>query len=190
MAYLTFELGFDWNMPPSEQSPGFVFPLQMYLVDNAAGGSVVSACHPGAISAGDAAANPPNPPDTLDFRVYDITDPGPSGAEPQALQVLFSTAVNEQNDPFSPIKVGVDTPVSQLATTDIPPLNITDTPSIAYGTNATCGWNVSISPSPLEIRQVGRFELRAMVTLVVPGEMARFYRIDPEMVVGGGGTGT
>jgi hypothetical protein len=182
MADLTFELGFDWNMPSSENALGVVYALQMYLVKNDPDpnkSAVISPCNSSKINTGD----------TLGFRIYDFTGSpsAPAGTEPRALQVLFATAVDQQPANISPILVAGKA-LPQLATTDfgVPQQNPT---SIAYGDVAR-GWDVTtlLPLSELRLSESGRFEMRAMLTVSVPGQMARFYRVDPEMVVGGSGT--
>lgn len=175
MASLAFELGFDWNTYPIQRVRDGVFPLQLALVEGTAPTGVL-------VSPFDCSAQVG---DTLCFRVYDFTDsaldPAPT---PQVLQVLFTSAVNHPDaadpPPFSPVKVG-DDQLAQLTGTDFKKSSPT---SVAFGSTAM-GWNVELSLGPdVTFRQDGRFQFRALLTVAIPGEMARFYRTDPEMVIG------
>lgn len=177
---LAFELGFDWNVHPIVGVRNGVFPLQVSLVDDN-NGTVLSPSHPSAAKVGD----------TLLFRVYDFTDPDHLSAgspEPSALQVLFSSAstVTSPEPPFSPVVID-ENPLAQLAATSFNPNNVP--PSIAYGADAN-GWKVEWNlGADIVLQQPGRFNFRALLTVGITGEMARFYRADPEMVVGDAGGG-
>ena len=177
-ATLAFELGFDWNIHPIQGVRDGVFPLQVCLVDDGSG-TVLSPCHPSAVEVGD----------TLLFRVYDFTDPEslPAGSPvPSAVQILFTSAstIESPAPPFSPVVVdGLQ--LAQLAATSFDSTGVR--PSIAYGAEAP-GWKVEWSQgAEAVLQQSGRFKFRALLTVGIPGEMARFYRADPEMVVGHGG---
>ncbi len=173
---LVYELGFDWNMPSTESSLGIIYPLQMELLS---GEALISPCNGAFIKTGD----------TLAFRVLDFTGspPAPAGAEPRSLQVLFSGATNDPTD-FSPILDDNKLQVPHLVTTEFH--SSSDTTSPAYGTVARA-WDVILdggsTPSQLMLEDAGRFELRALLTVAASGQMAKFYRIDPEMVVDDGG---
>ena len=181
MANYSFEMGFDWNVPPSGGALEIIYALQMCLVDDQEG-VVISPCNASKLKIGD----------TLSFRLYDFTDPAepaPANALPQALQVVFAWATNDKSS-FSPFQ-DEGSQLPQLATTQfvaIPPVNNGVT-SVAYG-KVGRGWDVTMSPAlPLNFENAGRYELRAVVTLALPGVMARFYKIDPEIVIGDGGPG-
>ncbi len=181
-ATLAFEIGFDWNIHPIQGVRDGVFPLQLCLVDDAGEGTVLSPCHPSAIEPGD----------TLLFRVYDFTDygsPPEASPEPSALQVLFTSAstIVSPPPPFSPVVDDDGMPLAQLASITFPQTAVR--PSIAYGVEAP-GWAVEWSIGvDAVIQQPGRFKFRALLTVGTTGEMARFYRVDPEMVVGDPGGG-
>lgn len=177
---LAFELGFDWNVPPTEGVRDGVFPLQVFLVDDGKKG-VISSCNAAQVET----------TDTLAFRVYDFTETAPgesTDAAPVALQVLFTRAVSPgeglEPPPFSPIEEGGNQ-VAQLATTVLTP---TATQSIAFGDGVVAGWQVKWpGEGDLVLRKQGRFKFRALLTVAVPGQVAKFYRVDPEMVIGDGG---
>ncbi len=182
-ATLAFEIGFDWDIHPIQGVRDGVFPLQLCLVDDAGSGTVISPCNPSSVETGD----------TLLFRVYDFTDPDSPSAglpEPSALQVLFTSAstIESPEPPFSPVKDG-DQPLAQLVATDFDDDDVRQ--SIAYGAQAP-GWTVRWSDvAETVLQEPGRFKFRALLTVGISGEMARFYRADPEMVIGnpGGGGG-
>jgi hypothetical protein len=172
---LTFELGFDWNSPAVQGVRDGVYPLQVFLVDDREN-SVISPCNPAQVGLNA----------KLGFRVYDFTDPragSPGGAAPATLQVLFTRATSLGDPPFSPI-LRNGAPVAQLTSTSFasPARD-----SIAFGAAAVAGWDVKWPDGDVRLDQGGRFKFRALLTVSVPGEMARFYRVDPEMVIGDGG---
>lgn len=172
---LTFELGFDWHTPPVEGVRDGVYPLQVFLVDNG-DAAVISSCNSAQVKRSDG----------LTFRVYDFTDPQasePTGAAPVTLQILFTRATTLGDPPFSPIQ-DEGKPVAQLAATEF---TSPAKASIAFGAGAAGGWNVKWPGGDVRLEQAGRFKFRALLTVAVPGEMARFYRVDPEMVIGDGG---
>ncbi len=179
MANFTFELGFDWNMPPSGSALEVLYALQMSLVDDD-NSEVLSPCHSSKL----------NVDDSLSFRIYDFTGSpaAPTTAVPAAMQILFCWATDNHNI-FSPIDISQGLQLPQLVTTEfvqIPAVgNMVS--SISYG-DVSRGWTATTTPaSPLTLANAGRFELRAMVTVADPGVMARYYRVDPEMVIGDGG---
>lgn len=188
MENLAFELGFDLDVPAVQGVRDGVFPLQLALVNDDVDGSppgpaVISPFDPLMISKGY----------FLSFRIYDFTDPdGPSeGDLPSlsALQVLFTSAT-PTNTEFSPFVIDDETQ-AQLATTCFlqDPTN-----SVAFGTGVRCGWEAQWSISneivtAFELMNCGRFNFRALLTVGVPGQVAKFYRTDPEMVIGDAGGG-
>ena len=168
---LAFELGFDLDAHAVQGVREGVYPLQLALVKDGTSPSVISPYNPAMV----------HQRDVLKFRVYDFTSPG--SIEPSsslfALQVLFTPAT-PTNTEFSPFEFdgAVQT---QLATTSFSesPAN-----SVAFGP-VRAGWNVEWSVgSALKIKNAGRFNFRALLTVGLPGQIARFYRADPEMVVG------
>ncbi len=185
MANLAFELGFNWDVPPIIGVRDGVFPLQLVLV-NDDDSAVISPCDSSVLTKGD----------ELRFRVYDFTDPttypSPARPLPNVLQILFTSA---GSGPLSPILVGqppIQLPhLAAVSFVDDPP----PTPSIAYiiGTSSVPGWDVlwqGLAPQPqdlMNLAQAGRFKFRALLTAGIPGEMTRFYPVDPEMVIGHGG---
>lgn len=187
MASLAFELGFDWDTPPIIGVRDGVFPLQLALVDD--DGGVVSPYDSSVLQA----------PGQLCFRIYDFTDPAtyrdPSRPVPNVLQILFTSATSG-GGPFSPVLDGSGTPRAQLAAMSFDKENTQA--SIAYniGGSAVPGWT-ALWPldesQPLQgsiaLGQFGRFKFRALLTVGIPGQMVRFYRIDPEMVIGDAGGG-
>jgi hypothetical protein len=172
---LTFELGFDWSSPAVEGVRDGVYPLQVFLVDDREN-AVISPCNPAQVGLNA----------KLGFRVYDFTDPrasAPAGAAPVTLQILFTRATTDLEAPFSPVLRG-GAPVAQMASTSFA---ATAKDSIAFGAGAVAGWHVEWPDGDVLLEQGGRFKFRALLTVAVPGGMARFYRVDPEMVIGDGG---
>jgi hypothetical protein len=175
MAKLVFELGFDWNVPPLEQDLSVMFPLQLCLVNDDAR-NVISSCNPEAIECGD----------TLGFRLYDFTDPelrpaaGPP--TPRTLQAFFTSAEKDiRKPPYSPILLAGQ-PETLLTSVTFSGGNAQ---SVA-GYPAQAGWHIEWEGLPDRLPLAsGRFELRVMLTVLIPGLMPRFYRVDPEMVIGG-----
>ncbi len=189
MSRFVYELGFDWNMPDSESSLGVIFPLHMALVKKAQAtgeeDKLIWPCHGSQVKT----------TDTLAFRILDFTGSpsAPAGTEPRALQVLFTPAARDTEEgpaPFSPILDAQNLQVPILATTDFH-LESANALSAAYGAverSWSVAWDVRASPhQSWLLSNVGRFELRALLTVAAPDEMARFYRVDPEMVVDDGG---
>ncbi len=180
---LAFELGFDWNVPPTEGVRDGVFPLQVFLVDDGSR-SVISSCNSSQIET----------TDVLSFRVYDFTLPdaaqadGSKGRAPFALQVLYTRAVvsieGAPLPPFSPFEEDGE-PVAQLATTLF--AAPASQSSIAFGAGAVAGWDVEWPGGDSILKLPGRFKFRALLTVAAPGQVAKFYRVDPEMVIGDGG---
>jgi len=168
MTTYTFELGFDLSMLAT---PGGVlsYPLQWGLIDE--NQEMVSPMHLGMIQKDD----------TLAFRIYNVTevDPEASTWQPGSFQALFSSATEPAGaQPFSPI----DEPqIITLTFTSGAPT------SVVFG--AEVGWVVGGAGTTPTIANDGRFELRMLVTVESPGEEARIYHVDPEMVVGPTGTG-
>ena len=89
------------------------------------------------------------------------------------------------------IEAGVFTPLilpngellSHLASVDLE--HGSDHRSIAFGVEG--GWQAEWKaplPNPVSLGAAGRFELSAMLTVANPGQPARFYRSDPEIVIG------
>ena len=178
MANLTYELGFDGNANAIEGVRDGIYPLQVYLVADEER-KVISACNPDQIRRSD----------RLSFRIYDFSDPAakrPHGMTPVTLQILFTRATKsddgEVKPPFSPI-VENGLPLAQLATTTFTPLP-EPTGSIAFGKAALAGWEVEFPNVDLLLQHTGRFDFRALLTVGIPGEVARFFRVDPEMVIG------
>lgn len=178
MANLAYELGFDGNANAVEGIRDGVYPLQVYLVTDDEK-KVISACNPAQIRRSD----------RLSFRVYDFSDPAakrPLGMTPVTLQILFTRATKTEDGatkpPFSPIlKDGL--PLAQLATTTFTPVPAA-TESIAFGQAALAGWVAEFPGAHLLLEHTGRFDFRALLTVGIPGEVARFFRVDPEMVIG------
>ena len=183
MANLAFELGFDWYVHPILGVRDGVFPLQMFLVNDDSG-TVISSCDPSQVQT----------QDVLSFRVYDFTA-WPAGvppvASPDTLQVLFTSATTvagETQPHFSPVKLPNGNQVAQMAATS--PMLVTAPPSTSIAfTSAVAGWTVQWSttnpaPEDVTLEQSGRFNFRALLTVSPPDEMAKFYRADPEMVIG------
>lgn len=166
MADWTFEVGFDWSSPPTMN--GLYYPLQICLVDTS--GTVFVPTNPNWLKLGD----------TLSFRVYDITAYPSEAPRPRVLQVLFSAGSSDESAPFSPILVRGQQE-SLFASMD---LQRTSTGSVAFSVDS--GWlaNWTHAVTPLTFELPGRFELAVALSVVNPGEMARFYRVDPEMVIG------
>lgn len=180
MANLAFELGFDWNVPPIQGVRDGVFPLQMALVRDGTPGQVISPYDPSVVQVGS----------TLCFRVYDFTDaahlPGVGSPSLEVLQVLFTSATTVEPPPgepsrFSPVKDPDGNPVAQMFSTGF---TAPSRSSIAF--DVKTGWDVTMNlGSEVLFSQDGRFNFRALLTVAFPGQMARFYRADPEMVIGG-----
>jgi hypothetical protein len=176
MSKLAFELGFDWNVNPIQGVRDGVFPLQWSLVnDDLEPPAVISPF------------NSLNVGDTLSFRVYNFSALVPSDPPtPTVLQVLFSSATASENGPFSPLEFD-EIEQGSLATVFF---GQSVDPSVAFGGGALGGWTAeSIDRSAVDfvtLANPGRFNFRALLTVVKPREQARFYRIDPEMVIGGG----
>ena len=179
MANLAFELGFDWNTHPVIGVRDGVYPLQVCLVRDARGeepAAVISPCNPAEVKA----------EDELEFRVYDFTDYSPykdrpPAPRPMALQVLF-TSGSEGQTVFSPV---IQPPGEVLPVLTSVSFDLDRAPkSIAYG--VSIGWTVEWSNTTevVTLGSLGRFKFRALLTVGVPNDMARFYRVDPEMVVG------
>lgn len=174
MANLAFELGFDWNVPPLEQDLSVMFPLQLCLVDDDQR-TVISSCNPQAIQC----------TDTLTFRLYDFTEPQqrPEAGSPvpQTLQAFFTSAEDDiRKPPYSPILLAGQ-PQSLLTSVSFSGAKVE---SVA-GYPASLGWDVEWNGIPNRLPlTAGRFELRVMLTVLIPGLMPRFYRVDPEMVIG------
>lgn len=181
MANLAFELGFDWDVPPFIGVSDGIFPLQVVLVNdgdlaNPDDRFVISPSHPSNVRAGD----------TLRFRVYDFSASVPTvdPPSPTALQVLFTSATSNDTDPISPFEVN-GVPQAQWASLDFFP---TAGESVAFDVGS--GWiaadagPLTAATGRLTIERDGRFKFRALLTVGIPGEMARFYRVDPEMVIG------
>ncbi|MCH9648654.1 MAG: hypothetical protein K0U98_10470 [Deltaproteobacteria bacterium] len=174
MANLAFELGFDWNVPPLEQDLSVMFPLQLCLVNDDEG-TVISSCNPRAIGCDDA----------LRFRLYDFTDPKQQpearSPSPQTLQAFFTSAQEDvRKPPYSPILLAGE-PQSLLTSVSF---TGGEAESVA-GYPALAGWEVEWNGIPNRLPlAAGRFELRVMLTVLIPGLMPRFYRVDPEMVIG------
>lgn len=173
---LAFELGFDWMVNPVIGVRDGVYPLQVHLVDDDEG-KMISACNPDDVPVGSG----------LRFRVYDfshqIADPR---ATPKVLQILFTSATSDRNDPISPVKID-GAPQGQWAATTF---RRCEHPSIAYP--AKSGWEAvwADGSAELPLSSEGRFSFRGLLTVETPGDTARFYRIDPEMIVGGAGPDT
>lgn len=174
MANLAYELGFDWNVPPLEQDLSVMFPLQLCLVDDDKG-SVISSCNPRAIQN----------TDSLVFRLYDFTDreqrPVAGPPTPRTLQAFFTSAENDVREPpYSPILIEGEPQTLLTSVT----FSESEIQSVA-GFPASAGWKIGWEGLPDRLPLVsGRFELRVMLTVLVPGLMPRFYRVDPEMVIG------
>lgn len=181
MRNLAFELGFDWQVKPVVGIRDGVYPLQMCLVDDDER-QVISPCNAEQVTVGSA----------LRFRVYDFTyqarEPGP---RPTVLQALFTAGTTDPGDPFSPIEIDGQSRAQWAATV----FRRSEIPSLAFG--VASGWEalwagevIGGEIAELPLSRSGRFEFRGLLTVEALGEMARFYRIDPEMVVGGGGPGS
>ncbi len=185
-AKLAFELGFNWHTQPVVSVRDGVYPLQLNLVNDSmspkAGGLLISAGNPKHLhTACD-----------LEFRVYDFSDwsaePTADKPRPISLQVLFTSAVGEGEN-FSPVVVepkDSSTMVPTLVSTIFKPSTV---PSVSYGIGS--GWS-AVWPgdrSLVHISNAGRFKFRALLTVGPLNDMARFYRVDPEMVVGDSETG-
>ncbi|MCG8462629.1 MAG: hypothetical protein MI919_40610 [Holophagales bacterium] len=180
---LAYDFGFDWNVPPSASYRGGVYPLQLGLSDLTQD-CVRSFCN------GD--DNPVG--SSVRFRVFDFSPRaagGGSGSEaapkPFSLQVLFTAGTEgEQGQTFSPVLDGSGQQQPQLLFTEWRALETTY--NKVYGN--VSGW-LAVDPVGAEhltatLANSGRYKLRAMLTVGIQGQAARFYRIDPEMVVGGG----
>lgn len=168
---LAFELGFDLDAHAVQGVREGVYPLQIALVTDGKSPAVISPYNPAMV----------HKRDFLSFRVYDFTSPG--SIEPSSslytLQVLFTPAT-PANTEFSPFEFdgAVQT---QLATTSF---SESAANSVAFGP-VRAGWDVEWSVgTALEIKNPGRFNFRALLTVGLPKQIARFYRADPEMVVG------
>lgn len=177
MAGITLELAFDWDMASRGSAIGVFYQLQWSVVDNGKK-IVISPVKRSAIRTGN----------TLDFCVYNITDPAFQLApEPQCLQLLFNNAVDPTStSPFTPIKDNVP----QITLTDFRPLpkDSGAVHSVAFG-RVRQGWAAEKEGAPFTVTlgNSGRFELRTMVTVAVADKIARYYQVDPEMIVGGAG---
>lgn len=179
MANLAFELGFDWNTHPIQGVRDGVYPMQIFLVDDDSK-TVISSCDPSKLKSSD----------VLKFRVYDFTAlPAgePPVASPGTLQILFTSATTvpgQTQPPFSPVKDSGGNQVAQMAATSFKSVGASG--SVAFTGSAVNGWEVEwTGVTTVTLQQIGRFNFRALLTVSVPGEMARFYRVDPEMVIGG-----
>lgn len=168
---LAFELGFDLDVHPIQGVRDGVFPLQLALVNDGED-AVISPFDPSKV----------RQDYRLSFRVYDFSYPAPGLPTPSlsALQILFTSATSV-SVPMSPFTQ------PQLATTAfVGP----DVESIAFGEKVRFGWEVQWTDDSGEtvtdfrLERAGRFNFRALLTVGIPEEMAKFYRADPEMVVG------
>jgi hypothetical protein len=165
MSHFTFELAFDWKVKSKDGGVGRIYPLQANLVTN---GQVISTAHVSQIK----------PQDTLDFRIYDISQTPVSAVEPKCLQVLFDNATVGVIDPFTPFG-STPTQVPSLTFTVFGPSEEA-TPTVAYAPGIP-GWNVPGSHQTLD--NSGRFELRMLLTVAVPDKIAKFYFVDPEVII-------
>lgn len=184
-----FDFGFDWNAKPILGVRDGVFPLQLYMV-NVVSNSVLSPSNPS-----DLCQN-----DKLYVRVCDFTDveggqwPQGEAPIPLALQVLFTSDVDpvpgQESPPFSPFQDSKKNQVSQFVFTQF---LAASNPSPGFGSALVNKWRASIHGGyeSWTMQNSGRFKFRALLTVGVPGQPAKFFRIDPEMVVGpAGGPGT
>ena len=178
---LAFEFGFDWNTNPSIRFRAGVFLLQIYMVD-IDDDRLRSIANPSDLRV----------EDLLRFRIYDFTSQAGAGnasPQPTALQLLFTAGAQTEGSTsdriFSPF---VDSDGNQVPTLIFTEFSEIEEPSRAYGVSS--GWQASAGGvDQYELHNPGRFELRALLTLSEPGQPGRFYEVDPEMVVGAGGTG-
>ena len=175
MATLAFELGYDWNVPPAIGVRDGVYSLQACLVDDD-NEKVISPCYCDSEGTWSVQVK-----DSLYFRVYDFTDysgsPPNNHPVPTCMQLLCSSTDKTGN--LTPFCSKGD-PVAQQAATYLTELDPQQ--SVAFAGTASFGWQVHWQTPYLGFS--GRFNLRKLLTVAIPGEMARFYHSDQEMVVG------
>lgn len=167
MARYVFELGYDLGVVPYLVGIK-LYSLQWSLV--ASDEQLVSPAHSNLLAIDD----------HFVFRIYDISDPtaGFDNWQPFCLKVTFRQATEWAGEKA----------VSPLARSQIVTVAFSrsEQPSVAFG--IASGWRADGVDG--QIVNAGRFELGVELSLEHPKQPARTYRVDPEMVVGDGGTGS